>query len=130
MAFSKEDIFDQPEAQVARMLKALAHPARWYILRKLIADGPLTAGALATGMPLAKATISQHLSRLRDVGLIVPNSEGPYIRYASIMANLEQLKVLLNALLVELLDKGGIRHHEQVLWPVPTWEGAFSQLFD
>lgn len=49
---------------------ALAEPARLRILQELLAGPPLPAGALAARVGLAPSTVSSHLARLADAGLI------------------------------------------------------------
>ena len=46
---------------LAEQLKALAHPARLEILRVLASRGRCVCGEVVEVMPLAQATVSQHL---------------------------------------------------------------------
>lgn len=54
----------------------LAEPARLRILHELFGGIPLPAGALAARLGLAPSTISAHLAKLRDAGLITIEQEG------------------------------------------------------
>ena len=54
---------------------ALASPVRRRLLMALRA-GPATASALAEGMPVARAAVSEHLSVLRDAGLVRAQRRG------------------------------------------------------
>jgi DNA-binding transcriptional ArsR family regulator len=56
-------------------LRAIAEPRRREILR-LVRDGELTAGAIARRFDVTRPAISQHLTVLRDAGLIVERRDG------------------------------------------------------
>jgi DNA-binding transcriptional ArsR family regulator len=60
--------------------KALSDPTRREIL-KLLRNGPKTSGEIADRFPSAWATISRHLSVLRDAGLILSERSGQQIIY-------------------------------------------------
>ncbi|MBE0636226.1 winged helix-turn-helix transcriptional regulator [Candidatus Bipolaricaulota bacterium] len=56
--------------QLERILSALANPARLRIL-EILAERPRTIVAeIVAQLPIAQATVSQHLLVLRDAGLI------------------------------------------------------------
>jgi DNA-binding transcriptional ArsR family regulator len=61
---------------LADKLKALAHPARLEILRVLARRRRCVCGEVVEVMPLAQATVSQHLKILKDAGLIRGEIEG------------------------------------------------------
>ena len=69
------------DAELARLAKALAHPARVAILRRLIQYGECACGEIVGGLPLAQATVSQHLKVLRTAGLIQGEVDGPRVCY-------------------------------------------------
>ena len=69
------------DAELARLAKALAHPARVAILRRLLAQGECVCGDIVSGLPLAQATVSQHLKVLKDAGLIAGEVDGPRVCY-------------------------------------------------
>jgi DNA-binding transcriptional ArsR family regulator len=60
----------------ADQLKALGHPARLEILRVLAARGTCVCGEVVEVMPLAQATVSQHLKVLSQAGLIRSRIDG------------------------------------------------------
>ena len=62
---------------LAARAKALAHPARLQILRTLAARGTCVCGQIVDVLPLAQATVSQHLKVLREAGLIRGETDGP-----------------------------------------------------
>ena len=69
------------DAELARLAKALAHPARVAILRRLLAHGECACGEIVSGLPLAQATVSQHLKVLKEAGLIQGEVDGPRVCY-------------------------------------------------
>ena len=79
--------------------KALADPTRREILR-LLRDGPLTSGEIAAHFTTAWATISKHLSVLRDANLIVAERNGTSMIY-------EVNTTVLHELMEHLMDWTG-----------------------
>jgi ArsR family transcriptional regulator, repressor of sdpIR and other operons len=64
-----------------RTFKALADPTRRRILA-LLRDGDLPAGEIAAQFPVAWASVSHHLTVLREAGLVVSARDGQFIRYS------------------------------------------------
>ena len=83
---------------LARMCKALAHPARLQLLRHLIDYGECYFGSLADVLPLAPSTISQHVSILKEAGLIEGSSDVQRVCYCVNKERLDQLKLAIGAL--------------------------------
>ncbi len=77
MAQTRRDAFSTEEAQLAEWAKALAHPARLAILRVLARRRSCICGEIVEVLPLAQATVSQHLKVLKEAGLIQGTIEGP-----------------------------------------------------
>ena len=69
------------EVRLAQMMKALGHPARMQIFRYLSENPQCITGDIVEVLPLAQATVSQHLKVLRDAGLICGTIEGPATCY-------------------------------------------------
>ncbi len=63
-----------------KTFQALSDPTRRKILTDL-KNGPKTAGELAAQFELTAATVSHHLSVLRESGLVWSEKQGKYIRY-------------------------------------------------
>jgi ArsR family transcriptional regulator, arsenate/arsenite/antimonite-responsive transcriptional repressor len=87
-----------PDEELARLAKALGHPARVKILRFLLEQDDCMAGAIADELPLAQSTVSQHLKVLREAGLIHGEVDGTRICYCADATRLERLHRLLGAL--------------------------------
>ena len=62
--------------ETARLLKALAHPARLAILDYLALQTSCYCGDLTHQLPLAQSTVSQHLKALKEAQLIDGTIEG------------------------------------------------------
>jgi len=80
MAFRSTD-YKEDEIQLARFAKAMSHPARVAILKLLASMDTCFCGELVEELPIAQATVSQHLKELKDLGLIHGCIEPPKIRY-------------------------------------------------
>ncbi len=63
------------------LFKALGDNTRREILR-LLTQKALTAGEIAEAFDLSRATISHHLSVLKDAGLVLDERQGQYIVYS------------------------------------------------
>lgn len=81
MAKSKSEEFSQEESGLADIAKALSHPARIKILKILAETNVCMCGEIVDLLPLAQATVSQHLKELKRVGLIEGEIEGPKTCY-------------------------------------------------
>lgn len=69
------------EERLTMMMKALGHPARMQIIRFLSDNPQCFTGDIVNVLPLAQATVSQHLKVLRDSGLICGTIDGPATCY-------------------------------------------------
>lgn len=69
------------QEQVARFAKAMGHPARIAILQFLAKQTQCYFGDIHEELPIAKATVSQHLKELKDAGLIQGEVETPKVKY-------------------------------------------------
>lgn len=83
---------------LARMCKALAHPARIQLLRHLIDYGECYFGNLADVLPLAPSTISKHVSILKEAGLIEGSSDVQRVCYCVNRERLQRLQATIGAL--------------------------------
>ena len=71
-------------------LKALSAPIRREILN-LLKPGKLSAGEIAEHFPVTGASISRHLSVLKDADLIRDTREGKFIYYELNASVLEEI---------------------------------------
>jgi len=69
------------DTALAELARALGHPARVAILRQLGERGECVCGEIVSALPLAQATVSQHLKVLKDAGLVQGEIDGPRVCY-------------------------------------------------
>ena len=69
------------DVELARLARALAHPARVRIVRLLARRGECVCGQIVLDLPLAQATVSQHLKVLKEARLIRGQVDGPRVCY-------------------------------------------------
>ncbi|ASB49238.1 ArsR/SmtB family transcription factor [Alkalitalea saponilacus] len=91
---------DADVQEVARIMKAMSHPVRVYILKKLShMDSCCYSGDLVEELPVGRSTLSQHLKELKYAGLIQGEVEPPYIKYCINYENWEKAKKLMKEFL-------------------------------
>ena len=73
--------YTEKQEQLARFAKALGHPARIAIMHFLMKQDSCYFGDIHDELPIAKATVSQHLKELKEVGLIQGEIETPKVKY-------------------------------------------------
>lgn len=86
------------DKDLAALCKALAHPARIAILRRLLAADTCVFGTLADLVPLAPSTVAQHLTQLRAAGLIRQWDDGAHSCYCVERERLSTLRSMLGKL--------------------------------
>ncbi len=102
MAVSKKEAFTQEEIWLADIAKALSHPARIKILKILTQMNTCVAGCIVEQMPLAQATVSQHLKELKRVELIDGEIDGPKVCYCVNKKSLSKAKEALDKLFTKI----------------------------
>jgi DNA-binding transcriptional ArsR family regulator len=70
MGITKNHIYTQRQIELARLFKALGHPARIAITDNLLMHENLNCNDLRSHIPLAQSTISAHLKVLFEVGAL------------------------------------------------------------
>ena len=97
MGVTKTQNFTEQQNRIATIAKVLGHPARIAILEQLIKRQTCVCGDLVEVLPLAQATVSQHLKELKAVGLIKGEVEGTSVCYCiDLKAWEEAREILLN----------------------------------
>ena len=92
------------DEQLALLAKALGNPARVRILRLLLARDACYCGQLVDELPLAQATVSQHLTVLKRAGLVVGEIERMRTCYWASREQLSELYELAGDLLAEAVE--------------------------
>ncbi|MDR1729076.1 MAG: ArsR family transcriptional regulator [Prevotellaceae bacterium] len=88
--------YTEQEEQLARFAKAMGHPARIAILNFLASQNSCFFGDIHEILPIAKATVSQHLSELKAAGLIQGEIFPPKVKYCINQENWKLAKELFN----------------------------------
>jgi len=96
--------YTEQEEQMARFAKAMGHPTRIAILKFLATQDSCFFGDIHDVLPIAKATVSQHLKQLKEAGLIQGEIFPPKVKYCINPTNWELAKELFNELLVSYKD--------------------------
>ncbi len=86
------------DRRLAALAKALAHPARVAILRRLAERGECICGEIVSALPLAQATVSQHLKVLKDAGFVQGEIDGPRVCYCADPEVIRRFKRIVNEL--------------------------------
>ena len=86
------------EEALASLAWGLAHPARVAILRLLLERGTCVCGAIVDSMPLAQATVSQHLKVLKETGWIEGELDGPRVCYCPTAGAMARFRQFLKGL--------------------------------
>lgn len=89
----KQEYTDK-QVRMARYAKALGNPARIAIMDFLAKQETCFFGEIHEQLPIAKATTSQHLSELKEAGLIQGEILPPKVKYCINKENWEEAKLL------------------------------------
>jgi DNA-binding transcriptional ArsR family regulator len=82
------------KSDLAAFCKALGHPMRVEIIAQLRALERCVCGDLVTRLPVAQATVSQHLKVLKQAGLVRGKQVGPRTLYLIDHENMDKFKTL------------------------------------
>jgi DNA-binding transcriptional ArsR family regulator len=92
MMTTEERLREEVVETTARMLKCLGHPLRLRILDLLEREGELTVSEVQEALGLEQAVCSQHLSLMRDKGILARRKDGVHVYYS--LGDPRSLKVL------------------------------------
>lgn len=102
MGLTKTENFTDKQNEVAKLLKALGHPARIAIIEHLLKMKACVCGDLVSELPLAQATVSQHLKELKNAGIIKGTVEGNAVCYCLDENAFEYLKGYFSNILADV----------------------------
>lgn len=88
------DILDSNYKQyddIAEFLKVLAHPVRICIVKNLLEKGSCNVTNMHSCLGMPQSTISQHLQKLRSVGIIKGERRGLEIVYEVVDEKAEKI---------------------------------------
>jgi DNA-binding transcriptional ArsR family regulator len=101
MAENKSELFNDRRQRLSSYAEAMSHPAKVAILELLAQEGALSCGEITEQLPLAQPTVSQHLKKLKESGLILYSKDGLKSIYSLNGDSIDQLRNLV----YELLNK-------------------------
>ena len=101
-----KDYTDEQE-RIARYAKAMGHPARMAILQFLAGRETCFFGDIHEELPIAKATVSQHLKELKEAGLIQGEIEAPKVKYCINRENWQLARELFKEFFGQCICKSG-----------------------
>lgn len=78
----------------AELLKALAHPVRLCIVKGLLDKGSCNVSFMQDCLGLPQSTVSQHLQKLRSMGIVIAHRNGLEVNYR---VENEKVKLLVEA---------------------------------
>jgi DNA-binding transcriptional ArsR family regulator len=105
MGATKTEHFTDYQNHIAILAKALGHPARVAIIEYLMSVETCICGDIVNELPLAQATVSQHLKELKNAGLIKGSIEGNTICYCIDEKSIEKLIRYFSQITLELKTK-------------------------
>ncbi|MCY9510393.1 metalloregulator ArsR/SmtB family transcription factor [Paenibacillus larvae] len=77
--------------EAAELLKALAHPVRLCIVKGLMEKGSCNVSFMQNCLGLPQSTVSQHLQKLRTLGIVAAHRTGLEINYSVENEKVKQL---------------------------------------
>lgn len=105
MGATKTDHFTNKQNAVAILAKALGHPARVAILEYLLKVNTCICGDIVNELPLAQATISQHLKELKNAGIIKGDIEGNSVCYCIDEKAIQKLEAYFSTISSKLKNR-------------------------
>jgi ArsR family transcriptional regulator len=105
MGLTKSAGFTAGQNELAAAAKALGHPARIAIIEYLLSVDTCICGDIVDVLPLAQATVSQHLKELKNAGLIKGSVEGASICYCIDENGFEKIKSFFDHIIMAQKDK-------------------------
>lgn len=99
--------YSKRQEQLARFAKAMGHTARIAIMEFLAKQETCYFGDIHEELPIAKATVSQHLKELKDAGLIQGEVEAPKVKYCINRDNWQLAKELFGDFFGQCQSKKG-----------------------
>ena len=86
------------DEELAALARALAHPARVAIVRHLAESGTCVCGEIVNVLPLAQATVSQHLKVLKEAGFVQGEVDGSRTCYCVNPETVKRFQALVASL--------------------------------
>ncbi len=104
MGATKTEHYTEHQNRIAGYASALGHPARIAIMEHLLRVNACICGDLVNELPLSQPTVSQHLKKLKEAGLIQGTIEGNAVCYCINPVSLRELGNYLTDLIAGMKD--------------------------
>ena len=104
-SMQNKKVYTEKQERMARFAKALGHPARIAIMQFLARQEQCYFGDIHEELPIAKSTVSQHLTVLKDAGLITGEVMPPRVKYSIDEENWELARQVLYQFMGNCVDK-------------------------
>ncbi|AXO81043.1 ArsR family transcriptional regulator [Olleya aquimaris] len=101
MGFSKRQLFNDSQNQVANYTKVLGHPARIAMIQHISENNNCNCNQLVKSTGLSQPTISQHLGEIRKIGLLKQNVKGKNLFYSIDLDQLNECRRVVNDFFVK-----------------------------
>jgi ArsR family transcriptional regulator len=85
----------EADEELAKLAKAIGHPARVRILRMLSRKEARVCSQIVDELPLAQSTVSEHLRILKEADLVRSSQDGSRVGYCINFDGLRRLKALV-----------------------------------
>lgn len=95
----------------AGLCAALAHPVRLQIL-DLIGQGEMTASELLSVLHIPKPNLTQHLSVLKDAGILQGRKEGLFLYLSLGLPKIKEACAIVKSVLTERIELEQRQHAE------------------
>jgi len=86
------------QRSAAQVFFALGDATRYSVVRKLSADGALSATALSAGASVSRQAIVKHLQVLEGVGLVTHQKRGREVLYALDVRRLDEAQAFIEGI--------------------------------
>lgn len=104
----------------SRLCRVLASPRRLEILYVLQHRGEVAAGELAEAIDTSTANLSQHLSLMREQGLVAARKDGQNMYYSIALPGIMDACQAVHQVLISHLEvvQDTLKEHEMQNWPL------------
>ena len=90
------NISGKKQARLVAMFKAIGNPIRFEIIKFLVTHPGCITGDIVNHLPVAQATVSQHLKVLKEAGWISGNIEGTSTCYQLDEGSINWFRIIVN----------------------------------
>jgi|SRR5690554_6087132 len=100
LSFSEKDseFLQQGAGKAAALLKAIGNEHRLLVLCLLVQAGEMSVGSILEHVSLSQSALSQHLSRMRDEGLVSYRRESQTLYYRIANPDVEKIIATLKSI--------------------------------